>query len=88
LPEILKLKTRANRYQFEVEVLVLAHWCGLPVAEAPIGVTYHPIGGYASHFHPFHDFVRNSKTFATLFFKRIFLPKRMRRKSHQLNRGG
>lgn len=88
LPETLRLKTKADRYQFEVEVLVLAHWCGLPITQAPIGVTYNPQFGYSSHFRPFKDFLRNSKTFTGLIVKRLFLPKELRRRTHQIEDGG
>jgi glycosyltransferase involved in cell wall biosynthesis len=38
LPEVITLYTRAQRFQFEVEVLVRAKRTGLPVIEAPVRV--------------------------------------------------
>lgn len=70
LPETLNLKTRARRYQFEVEVLVKAHRNKIAVIEVPIRVAYP--GDRVSHFHPFIDFLRNSATFSRLIFRRIF----------------
>jgi len=75
LPEALNLKTKARRFQFEVEILVHAHRNGIPVIEAPISVHYNPEGGRISHFRPFVDFCRNSSTFSRLIFRRIFFLK-------------
>ena len=72
LPEVLSLNTRARRFQFEVEILVQAKRKGIPVLEAPIRVFYNLDGSRISHFRPFVDFVRNSKTFTRLIFTRIF----------------
>lgn len=72
LPEALKLKTKARRFQFEVEILVHAKRNGIPVMEAPVRVNYNPNGARISHFRPFVDFCRNSSTFSRLIFRRIF----------------
>ncbi|MBM4315184.1 MAG: glycosyltransferase family 2 protein [Deltaproteobacteria bacterium] len=71
LPESLLLGVRARRFQFEVEILVRAGWRGIPVFEAPVGVSYTPGGGRVSHFRPFVDFCRNTGTFSRLIFLRI-----------------
>jgi glycosyltransferase involved in cell wall biosynthesis len=68
LPEVLRLDVRAQRYQFEIEVLVKAAWAGWPVIEAPIGVRY---AERISHFRPFVDFCRNTGTFARLITRRV-----------------
>ena len=78
LPEILELPCRARRYQYEVEVLVRARWAGLPVVEVPVGVVYQPKGERVSHFRPWRDFARNSRTFSGLFFenlRRLVMPR-------------
>lgn len=72
LPEAMSLPTRARRFQFEVEILVQAKRKGIPVIETPIRVIYNPDGSRISHFRPFVDFLRNSKTFTRLIFTRIF----------------
>ena len=72
LPEALNLKTKARRFQFEVEILVQAKRKGIPVVEAPVRVNYNPNGERISHFRPFVDFLRNSSTFTRLIFTRIF----------------
>ncbi len=72
LPETMSLNTRARRFQFEVEILVKAKRRGIPIVEAPVRVIYPPDGLRISHFRPFVDFVRNTKTFTRLIFTRIF----------------
>ncbi len=72
LPEALGLDTRARRFQFEVEILVHARRRGIPIIEVPIRVMYHLDGSRISHFRPFVDFLRNTKTFTRLIFTRIF----------------
>lgn len=72
LPEVLGLDVRARRFQYEVEVLVKAHQKEIVVVEAPVQVVYQKGAERISHFHPWHDFVRNSATFSRLIFQRIF----------------
>jgi glycosyltransferase involved in cell wall biosynthesis len=76
LPETLALRPRARRFQFEVEVLVLATWSRLAVLEAPISVVYGETR--ISHFRPFVDFWRNAGTFSRLIMQRLFVPRRYR----------
>lgn len=75
LPEALNLKTKARRFQFEVEILVQAKRKGIPIIETPVRVNYNPNGERISHFRPFVDFLRNSSTFTRLIFTRIFPPR-------------
>ena len=77
LPETLELNVQARRYQFELEILIKAHWQGLAVCEAPIRVTYQPPGERISHFHPFFDFLRNSGMFTRMIFHHIMNRKRI-----------
>ena len=72
LPEAMLLTTIARRFQFEVEILVLARRKGLKVVETPVRVIYNPDGKRISHFRPFVDFLRNAETFSRLIFTRIF----------------
>jgi glycosyltransferase involved in cell wall biosynthesis len=80
LPEAMKLKVRARRFQFEVEILVRAQWKGMTVIEAPVRVIYRPGSGRVSHFRPFVDFMRNAETFTRLIFTRILIPPFIRKK--------
>lgn len=80
LPQCANMRVRANRFQFEVEILARAGWLGFPVIEAPISVSYTPGTQRISHFRPFVDFWRNSGTFMRLIFQRLFVPRFIRRK--------
>ncbi len=71
LPEVLQLGVRAQRYQFEIEVLVKAAWSAMEVIEAPVSVGYPPATERVSHFRPFVDFWRNTTTFARLITRRV-----------------
>jgi glycosyltransferase involved in cell wall biosynthesis len=79
LPETLRLGTRARRYQFEVEVLVRAVWQGIPIVETPVRAIYGPREERVSHFRPWLDFWRNTRTFTRLVATRILIPPRFRR---------
>jgi glycosyltransferase involved in cell wall biosynthesis len=83
LPEAMRLRVTAKRYQFEVEILVKARWRKMPVIEAPILVRYAPGKERISHFRPFIDFVRNSSTFARLIFQRIMIPANIRNRANK-----
>ena len=73
LLESMALKTKAGHYQFELEVLVKAHWSCIPVIEAPVKVTYAPGSSRVSNFRPFVDFMRNARTFARLITHRLLI---------------
>lgn len=72
IPEALHLVTKARRYQFEVEILVVAKRHKLTIKEAPVQVIYQEKGVRVSHFQPWRDFLRNSATFNRLIWARIF----------------
>lgn len=78
LPEILRLGSRARRFQWEVEIVVLARWKALPVEEAEVGVVYAPRGERISHFRPWTDFWRNAGTFMRLMLTRLCVPRSRR----------
>jgi glycosyltransferase involved in cell wall biosynthesis len=71
ISEVLRLPVKSRRFQFEVEVLVLAQLAGIHVIEVPVSVVYGPPGGRVSHFHPWRDFWRNSNTFTRLIARRL-----------------
>ncbi len=73
LPEVMEWGVTARRFEFEVEVLVRAHWKHIPVLEVPVGVNYLPPRERISHFRPWVDFSRNAKTFTRLIVRRIFM---------------
>ncbi len=80
LPECARLSVKADRFQFEVELLAKAGWCGIPILEAQVGVSYNLDTGRVSHFRPFIDFMRNSSTFMRLIFQRMLVPRFIRKK--------
>jgi len=80
LPQCANMRVRANRFQFEVEILARAGWLGVPVIEAPISVSYTPGTPRISHFRPFVDFWRNSGTFMRLIFQRLLVPRFIRKR--------
>ena len=49
-----------RRFEFEIEVLVISAWEGIPVISVPVSVYYAPPGERVSHFRPFADFTRIS----------------------------
>jgi glycosyltransferase involved in cell wall biosynthesis len=49
-----------RRFEFEIEVLVLSAWSGVPVLSVPVSVYYAPPAERVSHFRPFADFARIS----------------------------
>ncbi|MCF8025979.1 MAG: glycosyltransferase family 2 protein [Desulfobacteraceae bacterium] len=71
LPEAAAWEVKSKRFEFEVEVLVRAHWRRVPVVEAPVGVNYLPPAERISHFRPWRDFLRNAKTFTGLMVQRF-----------------
>ncbi len=79
LPETLRLGARSKRFQFEVEILVRAVWSGIPVLEVPVQAIYGPAEERVSHFRPWMDFWRNTKTFTRLVAQRISTPPKWRK---------
>jgi len=49
-----------RRFEFEIEVIVLSAWNGIPVTSVPVSVYYAAPGERVSHFRPFTDFTRIS----------------------------
>ena len=80
LPESMNLEVRARRFQFEVEILVRAAWSNIPVIEVPVQVSY-AAAQRISHFRPWVDFWRNTRTFYQLITRRLLVQpfKRKRR---------
>ncbi len=82
LPETLLLGAESRRFQFEVEILVRAVWSGMPLLEVPVQAIYGPAERRVSHFKPWVDFWRNTKTFTRLIAQRIFTPSTRRKGKH------
>ena len=73
LPECMNLGVKAKRFQFEVEILVRAAWANIPVIEVPVSVSYATGSLRVSHFRPFVDFMRNTRTFYQLITRRLLI---------------
>lgn len=63
------LKLKANRYDFELEIMIKSVWEGISIVHIPVDVVYQTGSERVSHFDLFKDNVRISKT----FFKHFFL---------------
>ena len=74
LKEIMLLKCKGTRYEYEQEVLIKAAWNGVPVKELAVRLYYLPAEKEVSHFRPVRDFMRISRVNATAALTRIFLP--------------
>lgn len=83
LPETMTLGAKSRRFQFEVEILVRAAWSGIPILEVPVEVVYDPAEDRISHFRPWLDFWRNTKTFTLLIAHRILIPSKRRQAKHR-----
>ena len=83
LPETLRLGARSRRFQFEVEILVRAAWSGISILEIPVRAVYGPAEERISHFRPWLDFWRNTKTFTRLVASRILIPRMLRQGKHR-----
>jgi glycosyltransferase involved in cell wall biosynthesis len=49
-----------KKFEFEIEVIVVASWSGIPVISIPVSVYYPSPEERVSHFRPFKDFTRIS----------------------------
>ena len=85
VPETLHLGAASKRFQFEVEILVRAVWSGIPVRQVPVQAFYGPGHVRISHFRPWLDFWRNTKTFTRLLAHRIFIPSKRRQAKKSLS---
>ncbi|MDR1889882.1 MAG: glycosyltransferase family 2 protein [Zoogloeaceae bacterium] len=63
---LLPILARANRMDFDTEILVRLDWAAAPIVNLPVAVRY-PAGGL-SHFQPLRDNIRISAMHTRLFF--------------------
>lgn len=76
LAPVLSLDLGGSRYDFEVEVLTLALWAGVPVRDLPCRVYYPPREERVSSFRPLVDNARISWMNTMLVAERILWPPR------------
>ena len=76
LERVQNIRLITRRYEFEVEIIVRAAWCGVNVENVPIKVYYAPEGERVSHFRPLQDFTRISilNTVLVLFAFLFYYP--------------
>lgn len=65
-----------DRFEYEIEVLILAAWRGIPVRSLPIHLLYQQGSERVSHFRPIRDFIRISMVNSRAAITRIFFPKK------------
>ncbi|MBN1308097.1 MAG: DUF2062 domain-containing protein [Chitinispirillaceae bacterium] len=68
---------KRDRFEFEIEVLILAAWRGVEVKSLPIHLLYQPEEERVSHFRPVRDFIRLSTVNARAAITRIFFPAKL-----------
>jgi glycosyltransferase involved in cell wall biosynthesis len=66
-----RIRTRAVRYNFEMEILVRSIWAGVSIGAVPIRVHYSEETKAGSSFRPFVDNARISLSFTRMFFRRL-----------------
>lgn len=60
LQKLKDLRLYTSKYEYELEIIVRAAWCGVPVKNIPVRVYYPPERERISHFRPLRDFTRIS----------------------------
>ncbi len=87
IAELSKIRFFANKFDFEVEVLVRSAWKGIELLSIPINVFYPKKEERVSHFRPFKDFTRISilntilVTLAFIYFRPRDIVRKYRKKS-------
>jgi uncharacterized protein (DUF2062 family) len=77
------LKPRSGRYAFELEIMVLAAWAGIPLVPQPVEADYDAPTSRLSHFNPVRDFFQISRLHSRLSIKAFCVPAALRRLSAQ-----
>ena len=67
-----EIRFRTLKYEFEIEVLVLAAWKGVNIKSVPVSVYYPPADERISHFRPLKDTMRISILNTTLVLITFF----------------
>ncbi|HEX3020534.1 MAG TPA: DUF2062 domain-containing protein [Chitinispirillaceae bacterium] len=62
------LNRTGDRYEFALQILILAAWQHLPIKGFPVHVSYPSEQWYVTHFRPVRDFIRIIRSMGTLFF--------------------
>ena len=81
LAAVRRLRVRAQRYAWELEVLVRAAWVGIPLVAREIEVDYRAPTSKLSHFQPVRDTLRISGWHSWLAMQAVCLPPALREMS-------
>jgi len=74
------LNLRSKGYAWELEILVVAAWAGVPLVEMAVGVDYDAPTSRLSHFNPVRDFLRISRLHGWLVLQSLVLSRQVRAK--------
>ena len=78
LEDTLCINARAERYGYELEIMVRAAWLDIPLIPVPVGVVYNEATARGSHFRPVVDFLRLTRLNARLLALAFFVPRPLR----------
>ena len=92
LQAIKRLHVKAQRYAYELEMMVMAAWAGMPLVALPVSADYAAATSQLSHFEPWRDMVRISPLHSRLSMLSFCTPALLRKMSasgelHDLPRG-
>ena len=73
------LRVKAKRYAYELEVMVLAAWAGMPLVALPVTSDYRAPTSRLSHFQPWRDTVQISRAHSRLAMLAFCTPALLRR---------
>jgi uncharacterized protein (DUF2062 family) len=73
-----RLKTRSERYAFELEFMVRASWTGVPIVAMPVRCIYRPEHMRQSHFRPVVDLARITTMNIGLVIQSWVIPQALR----------
>jgi len=74
-----RLHVKAKRYAYELEVMVLAAWAGMPLVALPVTSDYRAPTSKLSHFQPWRDTVQISRAHSRLAMLAFCTPALLRR---------
>jgi uncharacterized protein (DUF2062 family) len=76
-----RLRVKAQRYAYELEVMVKASWSGVPLVAQPVSADYAAATSRLSHFHPWRDMAGMSLVHSRLSMQTFCVPALLRKLS-------
>jgi glycosyltransferase involved in cell wall biosynthesis len=83
LAAITPLQVKADRYAYELEIMVKAAWAGVPLEPLPVQADYAAPTSRLSHFRPLRDFVRAGRVHSRLASQALCIPAPIRKLAAQ-----